>query len=109
MILGLKQRKFEMNSKYLDQEMNNILKDQKDMTTRLKCFLIFKPGAIVLTKNETVILDIVLQFCFYKIGINFAKLVLTFLHKFSTTSNFKINNSNKLFLLFKTRIYSLEK
>lgn len=99
MILGLKQRRFKINSKYLDQEMNNVLKDQKDMTTRLKCFLMLKPGAIMLTKNETVILDITLQFCFYKIGkrptkslcINFAKLVLTFLHKLSAASNFKIN------------------
>lgn len=65
MILGLKQRRFKINSKYLDQEMNNVLKDQKDMTTRLKCFLMLKPGAIMSTKNETVILDITLQFCFY--------------------------------------------
>lgn len=108
MILGLKRRKFKLISKYLDQEMNNVFKEQKDMITRLKCFLMFKPGATVLTKNETVILDIALQFCFYKIGITFAKLVLTFLHKFSTTSNFKINNSNNVFSLIKTRIYSLE-
>lgn len=53
MILGLKQRKFKMNSEYLDQERNKVLKDQKDMTHRLKCFLMFKPGAIVSTKiNE---------------------------------------------------------